>query len=229
MFKPDGVTAGEKVDGYQKGHLQIGSHKIKCDLLVNGSVRKAVLPVSKIDLPVDSNGYIKTNERLEAGYENIYATGDVNGISYLAHVASAQGIHVINSIKGIKDQFHLQNYPINIYTDPEMAQIGKTEQQLILEKADYKVSGFPLSANGKALAEGNADGMIRLLSDKKYGQVLGVQIIAHNATDMIAEAAAFMQFEGTIYDVAQTIHAHPTVSEIFMESGFDAMDQPIHF
>ena len=87
---------------------------------------------------------------------------------------------------------------------------------------------IPLTANGKALTEGYPQGLIRLLSETKYGEVLGVQIIAQHATDMIAEASAIIQLEGTVYDVAQTIHAHPTVSEVFMEAGFAATDQPIH-
>ncbi|MDP3441483.1 MAG: dihydrolipoyl dehydrogenase, partial [Ignavibacteria bacterium] len=89
-------------------------------------------------------------------------------------------------------------------------------------------SEFPLSANGKAQTEGSAEGFIRILSDKKYGEVLGVQIIAPNATDMINEASAYMQLESTIYDIAQTVHTHPTVSEVFMEAGFEAVDQAIH-
>jgi dihydrolipoamide dehydrogenase len=109
-----------------------------------------------------------------------------------------------------------------------MAQIGSTSEELDEKCIEYKISEFPLSSNGKALTEGHTLGSIRLLSDLKYGQVLGVQIIAENATDMIAEASAFMQMEGTIYDVAQTVHAHPTVSEIFMEAGFDAVDLAIH-
>ena len=109
-----------------------------------------------------------------------------------------------------------------------MAQIGSTVDELEDTGIEYKISEFPLSSNGKALTEGHAEGSIRLLSDLKYGQVLGVQIIAENATDMIAEASAFMQMEGTIYDEAQTVHAHPTVSEIFMEAGFDAVELAIH-
>ena len=102
------------------------------------------------------------------------------------------------------------------------------EIQLKEEGIDYKMSDFPLTANGKALTEGSAEGSLRIYSDKKYGQVLGVQIVAEHATDMIAEAAAYMSIEGTIYDVAQTIHAHPTISEIFMEAAFDAVDKAIH-
>ena len=115
-----------------------------------------------------------------------------------------------------------------MYTTPEIAQIGLTEQQIKNEGYDYKISEFPLSANGKALIENNTEGFIRLLSDKKYGQVLGVQIVAENATDMIAEAGAYLKVEATVYDVANTIHAHPTVSEIFFEAGFDAVDKAIH-
>jgi len=85
-----------------------------------------------------------------------------------------------------------------------------------------------MSANGKALTEGQLDGFVRILSDTKYGEVLGVQIVAPNATDMIAEAAAYMELEATVYDVAQTVHAHPTISEVFMEAGFEAVDKAIH-
>ena len=171
---------------------------------------------------------IKTNDNLQTNEPNIFAIGDVNGRSFLAHVASAQGIWVVNKIKGIKNEFNLDLYPHNIYTNPEMAQIGMTEERVKEEGIDYRVSQFPLTANGRAQTEDETEGMIRLLSDKQYGEVLGVQIIAHNATDLIAEASAYMQMEGTIYDVAQTIHAHPTVSEIFVEAGFDAIDKAIH-
>jgi dihydrolipoamide dehydrogenase len=143
-------------------------------------------------------------------------------------MASAQGIHVINTIKGIQAHFDYSTYPINMYTTPEIAQIGMTEQKIKEEGYDYKISEFPLSANGKALIENNTEGLIRMLSDKKYGQVLGVQVVAENATDMIAEAGAYLKVEATVYDVAHTIHAHPTVSEIFFEVGFDAMDKAIH-
>ncbi len=213
---------------YEAGYLFVGGEKIKCDLLVNCNSRKAVLPESEIPLQLTERGFIKTNPNFETSIAGVYAIGDVSGKSFVAHVASAQGIHVINTIKGIKMDFGSQIYPINMYTSPEISQIGLTEQEIMLEGIDYKVNDFPLSANGKAMIEGNTDGFIRLLSDKKYGQVLGVQIVAANATDMISEAAAFMSVDGTVYDVAQTIHAHPTVSEIFMEAGFDAVDRAIH-
>jgi len=222
------VIISDKTAVLENGILSIENHEVPCDKIVNCSLRKAVLVKSELGYKLTENGYIDTDNNFETSIKGIYAIGDVNGKSYLAHIASAQGISVVNKIKAIKTDFNFDNFPINIYTHPEMSQIGKTEQRLKEEGIDYKVSVFPLSANGKAQTEGQSEGLIRLLSDTKYGQVLGVQIIADHATDMIAEAAAYMQIEGTIYDVASTIHAHPTVSEIFMEAGLEAIDKAIH-
>ena len=215
----------EKFEG---GELVAGRHKIKCELLVNCNSRKAIFPESEIPFALTERGFIKTSDNFETNLKGVYAIGDVSGKSFVAHVASAQGIHVINTIKGIKSKFNELLYPINMYTVPEISQIGLTEQEVVNEGIDYKISEFPLSANGKAIIEGNTEGFIRMISEKKYGQVIGVQIVAANATDMIAEAGAFMSVDGTVYDVAQTIHAHPTVSEVFMEAGFDAFDKAIH-
>jgi dihydrolipoamide dehydrogenase len=216
------------IKGYEHGELQLSDRKVKADVILNCSWRSAILPSSKEKLVLTDQGYIQVDDRFETSIKGVYAVGDVNGLSYLAHIASAQGLWVINYIKGVANIVNLKTFPINIYTNPEMAQIGSTSDELTQAGIEYKISEFPLSANGKALTEGNTTGSIRMLSDLKYGQVLGVQIIAENATDMIAEASAFMQVEGTIYDVAQTVHAHPTVSEIFMEAGFDAIDKAIH-
>jgi dihydrolipoamide dehydrogenase len=219
------VIKGATIKGYEKGLLLLGDRKIPCDILLNASWRSAVIPPMAEKPELDEYGYISTDMDFETSIKGIYAIGDVTGKSYLAHAGSAQGIWLINHFKGIPNTYKLEQYPLNIYTTPEIAQIGRTETALKEENIPYKVSDFPLTANGKALAEGNTDGFIRILSDERYGQVLGVQIVAYNATDMISEAAAFMSIEGTIYDVAQTIHAHPTVSEIFMEAGFDAIDK----
>lgn len=221
------VVFDVKIKSYKDGLLKTDKGDFKTDCLINGSDRQAILPEYKIDLSLDNN-FIKVNGFLQTNYESVFAVGDVNGTSKFAHTASAQGLHAVNVISGIKKKYDNSKFPINIYTFPEMAQIGMTEKQVKDEGYDYKVSEFPLSANGKAMIEGQRDGLIRLISDKKYGEVLGVQIIANNATDLIAEAGVLMQLEGTVYDVANTIHAHPTISEIYMESGFDAFEQPIH-
>lgn len=213
---------------YENGELVFADKRIKCDVIVNSNSRKAVIPESELPLQLTERGFIKTDDNFQTNLPGVYAIGEASGKSFLAHMASAQGVHVINTIKGIAANFDFATYPINMYTTPEVAQVGMTEEQVKVEGFDYKISEFPLSANGKALIENNTEGFIRMISDKKYGQVLGVQIVAENATDMISEAAAYMKVEGTIFDVANTIHAHPTVSEIFFEVGFEAMDKAIH-
>ncbi len=211
----------------ENGRLIIGDEQLSCDLVINAKTRTAVLPDSEPDFEME-NGFLKVDEYNRTSIEGIFAIGDVNGRSFYAHIGSAQGLHTVNYIKGIKEPMDYNKYPLNMYSDPEIAQIGRTEEQLQEEGIDYKVSQFPLSANGKAMAEGTKEGFIRMLSEKKYGQVLGVQIAAPNATDMIAEASAFMAVESTVYDVARTVHAHPTISEVFMEAGFDAIDHALH-
>lgn len=219
----------ESTEGvYADGKLNIGETEIPCDIIFNAKRRKAIVPESDIDIKLDDNGYIAVDEDCQTNVEKIFAVGDVNGLSYYAHIGSAQGMHVVNFIQGIKQKLDLKKYPLNMYTVPEAAQIGLTEQEIKDQGYDYKISEFPMSANGKALTEGTMEGFVRILSENKYGEVLGVQIMAPNATDMIAEAAAYMELEATVYDIAQTVHAHPTISEVFMEAGFEAVDKAIH-
>ena len=117
---------------------------------------------------------------------------------------------------------------MNIYTEPEIASVGMTEEQLKEKKIDYKVGKFPLSVNGKAMIEGSTEGFVKILSETKYGEVMGVHIVAPNATDMIAEAVMAMQLESTIEDVARVVHAHPTVSETFLEATYLVDERPVH-
>ncbi len=215
------------INNMDNHEITVNNQNVCCDLIVNGSVREGIIPESEVLLEQE-NGFIKVNEHFQTSIPNIFAIGDVNGKSIFAHAASAQGLNVINYLKGIIENFTLSQIPINLYTIPEIAQLGLTENQIKNQGIEYKINTFPLSANGKAMIEGQTEGSIRLLSETKYGEVLGVQIIAPHATDMIAEAAVLMSLEGTIFDIAKVIHAHPTISEVFMEAGFDAIDQAIH-
>ncbi len=190
---------------------------IEHDTIINCSLRNAVIPPMDIDLKT-VEGYISVDNHYQSSIPTIYAAGDVNGISYLAHAASAQGISVINHINGVQHEY-VSHYPINIYSHPEIAQFGLTEQEIQASGREYQVKEMPFTANGKALAEGNAEGFIRLLYENHYRQVLGVQIVAANATDLISEAGVLMELEGTIYDLARTVHAHPTIAEVFMDVG----------
>ncbi|MCB5271515.1 MAG: FAD-dependent oxidoreductase [Candidatus Cloacimonetes bacterium] len=188
------------------------------DKVLNVSSRKAVLPAMDIELELE-NGFIKTDRSHKSSVQGIYAAGDVSGRAFLAHVSSAQAMEVIEAIQGIEPPAEERQYPINVYTDPELAQIGLTESQIKAKGLDYKVSQYPLTANGKALAEGSSEGFIRVLYETKYHEVLGVQIASEHATDLISEAGILMELEGTTYDLARTIHAHPTISEIYMDAG----------
>lgn len=212
---------------YSEGKLKLNDEVVDCEMIVNAQPRKAVIPNSKIELELD-NGFIKTDKHCKTSFDSIYAVGDVNGKSRFAHIASAQGLYVVNRIKGIESELDIKKYPLNMYTVPEIAQIGDTEAELKAKGIEYKVSEFSLQANGKAMTEGSNEGFIRILSELKYGEVLGVQIAAQNATDLISEASAYMQVESTIYDIANTVHAHPTISEVFMEVGMEAVDRAIH-
>lgn len=222
------IMENSRISSATENNLVVNGIDVAYDVVINCSWRNGIAPPSDIDFMRDSQGFIPVDEFLSTVIPGVFAIGDVNGLSYLAHAASAQGIYAVNHVQGVQGSMNMKQCPINIYTHPEVAQIGLTEREIREQGIEYRIGEFPMSANGKALAEDSAEGMIRILSGKKLGEVLGVQIIAANATDLIAEAAAFMSVEATVYDVARTMHAHPTVSEVFLEAGMDAADKPIH-
>jgi dihydrolipoamide dehydrogenase len=195
--------------------------------IVNCMPRKGIRPAGSLK-PDTAESFYVTDDHFMTSVKGVYAVGDVNGRSIYAHAASAQALAAVNHILCITETMETERVPLTIYTDPEIAQIGRTEQQLAADGVEYKVNEFPLSANGKALTEGNPEGILRIISEPKYGEVLGVQIISHNATDMISEAAAYMAVESTVFDVARTMHAHPTISEVFLEAGSEAVGTPVH-
>lgn len=181
-----------------------------------------------LGLELDEKGFVKTDDHLRTNVDGVYAIGDLNGKFALAHVASAEGIVAAENIMGEDTSINYNIVPAGIYTFPELATVGMTEEEAIEKGHDVKVSKFPLTANGKALSEGETTGFAKIISDKKYGEVLGVHIMASHATDMISEAVVAMQLEGTVHDIAKAIHPHPTTSEIVMEAAHMAVDQAIH-
>lgn len=165
---------------------------------------------------------------METNIDGVYAIGDLNGKYALAHVASAEGIVAAENIMGIESTLNYNIVPSAVYTFPELASVGMTEEEAKSKGHDITVSKFPLIANGKALADGETLGFVKIISDNQYGEILGTHIMASNATDMISEAVVAMQIEGTVYDIAKAIHPHPTLSEIMAEAAFGAIDKPIH-
>jgi len=160
--------------------------------------------------------------------EGIYAIGDVTGGIQLAHYASAQGIAAAEKIMGRKSRVNLSVVPSCIYTHPEIACVGITEEQAREQGLQYDVGRFPFRANGKALAMGQPEGLVKIIADKKYGGILGVHMIGPRATDMIGEMAVAMSLEGTAGDIGATIHPHPTLSEALMEAAHDCSGDAIH-
>ena len=196
--------------------------------LISLGLKPQLKGIENLNLELDSKGFVKTNERMETNIKGVYAIGDLNGKFALAHVASAEGIVAAENIMGRDSTMNYNIVPSCIYTFPELASVGLTEEEAKEKGYDITVSKFPLAANGKALAEGETLGFAKIISDNKYGEILGVHIMASNATDMISEAIVAMQIEGTVYDVAKAIPPHPTLSEIVMEAAFGAVDKPIH-
>lgn len=173
------------------------------------------------------NGIV-TNEKLETNLKGIYAIGDCNGKMMLAHVASAEGIIAVENIYGKNRTIDYNKVPSGIYGFPEIAMVGITEQEAKKQGLDYTASKFPLAANGKALVEAATDGFIKIITDNKLGEILGVHILAPHATDLITEGVLAMELESTIQELANTIHPHPTLSESIMEAAFKALQHPIH-
>lgn len=209
--------------------LRMGERTVPFDTVINLSDRRAVLPdLNGISLEMTEEGFVSVNRWLQTSQENIYAVGDMNGLSAFAHAASAQGLSAANHLSGVPGAYESRAIPFHLYTLPEMAQVGLGEQQLGKTGQEVRVSEFMLSANGKAMAEGHREGRVRLYYESRYGEILGVVIVAPNATDLIAEAVSLIELEATVADAAKLIHAHPTVSEVMMEAALAAAGSPIH-
>lgn len=168
-----------------------------------------------------NRGFVEVDEHLRTSVPNIYAIGDITGKIQLAHVASAQGMIAAANCAGKNERMDYSIIPSCIFTEPEIAFIGLSEERA-KEKVAVRVGTFNVAGNGKALTMGQAQGLVKIVADASTGIILGAQIFAPRATDMIAEIAAIMKCEGTIDELAATIHPHPTVSEILMEAAHDA-------
>jgi dihydrolipoamide dehydrogenase len=187
----------------------------------------SMLNIEKIGLKTE-NGSIVVNEFMETNVPNIYAVGDVIGGIMLAHLASAEGECAVSNALGHKEAMSYKAVPACIYTKPEVGTVGLTEEKAKEAGYDVQVGRFPMRATAKALVVNEIEGMVKIVSDKKYGEVLGVHIIGPHATDMIAEAVLGMNLEMTAEDLANTIHPHPTISEAVMEAAMTLTGGCIH-
>lgn len=187
------------------------------DEVINVNKRVPNIPPMDIKLEME-NGFIKVDRVNRTSVPNIFAAGDVNGKGYFAHMASAQGLEAVEAMLGVPLPVKETDYPINLYTYPEIAQIGMTEQEAIATGHDYKTRKYPLTSNAKALAQGLAEGFVRIIYDPVYDDILGAQIVASNATDIISEIGVLINMNGNMKDLSRAIHAHPTISEVFVDA-----------
>ncbi|MDD3210068.1 dihydrolipoyl dehydrogenase [Bacteroides graminisolvens] len=207
--------------------------------LANGEViesDKALLSIGRVpDLEgvgeiefETERGKIKVDSFMETSVKGIYAPGDVNGIKMLAHVAFRMGeVAAENAVKGNHREVKLASAPSVVYTIPEVAMVGLTEEQA-REKYDVRVGRFDFAANGRAMASGDNLGFVKVIADAKYGEVLGVHIVGPTAAEMINQAAALMELEITVDEVVKVIYGHPTYSEALYEAFADVLGESIH-
>jgi dihydrolipoamide dehydrogenase len=173
-------------------------------------------------------GQIDVNEKSQTSVPGVWAIGDCVRGPMLAHKASEEGIAVAELIAGKPAHIHFDTVPWVVYTDPEIAWVGKTEQELKNAGTDYKSGSFPLAANGRALAGGQAAGLVKILADAQSDEILGVHIFGASASELIAECVVAMEFQGASEDLARIVHAHPTLSEAVHEAALHLDGRAIH-
>ena len=187
------------------------------------------LNLGKVGIKKDQKGKIKVNKNFQTDVKNIYAIGDVIDGPMLAHKAEEEGIAVAEILGGQSGHVNYDVIPGVIYTSPEVAYVGKSEDQLKKDNIEYKVGKFPFLANSRAKVNNDTEGFVKILADNKSDRVLGVHIIGPHSGDMIAEMALAMEFGASAEDIARTCHAHPTHTEAIKEAALAVDKRPIHF
>jgi dihydrolipoamide dehydrogenase len=206
--------------------------KLECDKVLVSVGRKPYtegLNLLKLGIKKDEKGRIQVNEKLQTSVRNIYAIGDVIKGPMLAHKAEEEGIAVAEILAGQAGHVNYNVIPGVVYTSPEVATVGKTEEQLKSENRSYKVGKFPFIANSRAKVNNETDGFVKILADSNTDKILGVHIIGPHCGDMIAEMALAMEFGASAEDIARTCHAHPTHTEAIKEAALAVDKRPIHF
>ncbi|MDC6386389.1 dihydrolipoyl dehydrogenase [Flagellimonas taeanensis] len=183
------------------------------------------LDLEAAGVKLDDRGRVAVNDHLQTNVSNIYAIGDVIKGAMLAHKAEEEGVLVAELLAGQKPHINYDLIPGVVYTWPEVAAVGKTEEQLKEEGVDYKVGQFPMRALGRSRASMDLDGFVKILADKKTDEVLGVHMVGARCADLIAEAVTAMEFRASAEDIARMSHAHPTYAEAVKEAALDATDK----
>jgi dihydrolipoamide dehydrogenase len=242
-YKKRGITV---LAGGQVKKATVGKDKVTLEVAVGGKtetveVEKVLMAAGRAvntesmgfqeaGVQLDQRGFVKINlETLETTAPGVYCIGDVAGPPMLAHKGSREGVAVAERIAGHKPHpIRYDNVPSVTYCHPEVASIGMTEEQAKERKLDYQVGRFPFSANGRARTAGETEGFVKIIRDKKYGEILGAHIVGAHASEIIHELTVARENEYTVEEVDLAIHAHPTLSEAIAEAALDSMGRVVH-
>ena len=230
-FRLESWVEGARVEGGQCVVTYKGAEPIRCDrvLVATGRVPcSSEIGLETVGIETDRRGFIAVDENFQTAVAGIYAVGDLIGGAMLAHKASEEGVVCVERITGMKSHINYDAIPGVAYTHPEVASVGKTEEQLKEAGIAYAKGICPYGANGRALALGESQGRVKMLADAKTDRVLGVHIIGARAGDLIAEVAAAIEFGASSEDIARCCHAHPTLSEIVHEAALAVAGRAIH-
>ncbi|WP_128290515.1 dihydrolipoyl dehydrogenase [Afifella aestuarii] len=243
LFKKQGIDfrLGTKVTGVEteKKGLRVSvepvkggdAEKLDADIVLVAIGRRpytAGLGLEEAGVALDERGRVATAKDYKTNVEGIYAIGDAIAGPMLAHKAEDEGTAVAEILAGQKGHVNYEVIPSVVYTEPEIAVVGRSEEELKDAGIAYRSGKFPFSANGRARAMNATDGFVKVLADEKTDQVLGVHIVGRGAGEMIHEAAVLMEFSGAAEDLARTCHAHPTMSEAVREAAMAAWFKPVH-
>jgi dihydrolipoamide dehydrogenase len=210
-----------------------GQHpeQVETDVVLVGVGRRpntSGLDLERAGVATDQRGWVEVDDRLRTNAPGVSAIGDVTGKVLLAHVASHQGLVAAGVLAGHDERIDYKAVPAATFTHPEVASVGLTEAKAREAGHDVVVGRFPFTALGRAQTYGVTEGLVKVVADRKYGEVLGVHIIGPSASDLIPEGVLAMHLEATLSDIADTIHAHPTLGEGTMEAAMVALGLPIH-
>ncbi|HBN77927.1 MAG TPA: dihydrolipoyl dehydrogenase, partial [Planctomycetaceae bacterium] len=208
-----------------------GAETISCNRVLVAVGRKPNtenLGLETLGIETDKRGFIAVDEHYQTKAEGVYAVGDVIGGAMLAHKAEEEGIACVEYLSTGYGHVNYDAIPAIVYTSPEVASVGKTEEQLKEQKVEYRSGTFPFAANGRARAIGHTAGMVKILADAKTDRILGAHIIGPHAGDLIAEVAVAMEFHASSEDLARCCHAHPTLAEAVKEAAMAVDKRTIH-
>lgn len=205
--------------------------ELDCDVILVATGRRAYsdgLGLEALKIERDKQGRVQVNQHFETAVKGVYAVGDLIAGPMLAHKAEEEGIAAVENMAGLAGHVNYEAIPGVVYTWPELASVGATEEELKKVAKEYKVGTFPFMANGRAKSMDEIEGLVKVLADAKTDRVLGVHIIGPRASDMIAEAVMAMEFSASSEDIARTCHAHPTLAEVMKEAAMAVEKRAIH-